>query len=331
MDQIDTKRLVAESGKLLLKEKLAARTWGNVSCRTGDNAMVITPSGLGYDGMEPDDIVTVSLATGEWEGTRKPSSEKGIHISAYRAFPEAGFVIHTHQTYATAIGLAGLTSSFLTEEEKEALGGVILAEYGISTTKKLARNVSGAFDSGAHVVLMAHHGAVIIGKDRQEAFDRALLLEDICRRCCKGQPKVAPVFDEALADRLTALVKEESGYAGYISAAAVLACASEGKAIPAQLDDMAQMIGFRLSAVKSDETAVINALRKKAAVLVPGVGALCRASNEEDLSALCLLIEKACICWRHTRASQVNIRLSALDIALMRAVYLMKYSKKMRK
>ena len=98
----DAGKQVAESGRMLLDEGLTARTWGNISCRVG-GSMLITPSGLGYESMTGADVVTVDLESGKWSGSRKPSSEKGIHIAAYAAFPEAGFVIHTHQTYASAI------------------------------------------------------------------------------------------------------------------------------------------------------------------------------------------------------------------------------------
>lgn len=328
MDATDAKRLTAESGRMLLKEKLAERTWGNISCRMGETSMVITPSGLGYDGMEPDDIVCMDIETGDWEGKRKPSSEKGIHIAAYRRFPDAGFVIHTHQTYASAIGLAGFDKLSLSEEEKERLGGVALAEYGLPGTKKLSRNVAAAFEGGAHVALMIHHGAVIIGKDREEAFGRALLLENVCRRACKVQPGEVPDFDETLAESLINSVKKEFGNASYTASPHALACASEGKAVEAQLDDMAQMIGAKLLVVTPEENDVIEALRKHEAVLVPGVGAICRALTQEDLSALCLLAEKSCICRLHTRAMGVKTRLSPFDTWLMRKVYLMKYSKK---
>ena len=322
------KRLVAESGMMLLCEELAARTWGNISCRVGADKMVITPSGLGYDRTTPDDIVTVDMVTGAWEGSRKPSSEKGVHISAYRRFPDAGFVIHTHQAYASAIGLAGLDAVSLTAEEETDLGGIALAGYGLPGTKKLARNIDGAFGTGAHVVLMAHHGAVIAGKDREQAFHRALLLETICRRACKGQPDDTPAVDEETAKRLTDAVRSTYGHAANTAAPPVLACVAGGKAVPAQLDDMAQMIGSRLGIAAPEQDAVLDALRKKDAVLVPGVGAICRASTDEDAATLCLLAEKACICWLHTQALGVGGRLSAFDTALMRFIYVKKYSKK---
>lgn len=328
INEAAAKRLVVESGRMLLAEGLAARTWGNVSCRTDENSMVITPSGLSYEDMTPDDIVAMDMIAGEWKGTRKPSSEKAVHMAAYRSFPDAGFVIHTHQDYASAIGLTGFAALALTSDEKTALGGVALAGYGLPGTKKLARNIADAFSGGAHTVLMAHHGAVIAAKDRATAFAQARLLEKVCRRACKGQPAEAPAFDEGMAQRLMAAAVSAFGHAAFTAAAPVLACAAGGKAVPAQLDDMAQMIGPRLSIVKPQVNIVIDALGKQGVVLIPGVGAICRASTDGDCRALCLLAEKACVCWLHTEASGVRSQLSGFDTRLMRVVYLKKYAQK---
>lgn len=327
-DEKEARALVAESGHMLLEEGLAARTWGNISCRIGDSSIAITPSGLGYEGMKPEDIVTIDIASGVWKGTRKPSSEKAVHIAAYKAFSDAEFVIHTHQAYASAIGLAGFCSLSLTEEEKTLLGGLAIAGYGLSSTKKLAKNVAKAFNTGAHVVFMAHHGVAIAGKNRDEAFARASLLEKVCLRSCKGQPKTPPPSDEILAWRLVTAAQKEYPCCAYTSSAPVLACAAEGESIPAQLDDMAQMIGPRLLTAQPDEASVIAALRENDAVLVPGVGAVCRADSQDDCHAVCLLTEKACICRLHTKALNVDGRLSSFDTWIMRTVYLKKYSKK---
>lgn len=328
MKEADAKRIVADSGRMLLDEGLTARTWGNISCRTGKDTMVITPSGLGYESMTADDIATMDMNTGKWTGKLKPSSEKGVHIAAYRAFSDAQFVIHTHQAYASAIGIVGFEALSLSAEEKDSLGGVALAGYGLPGTKKLAKNVAAAFATGSHVVLMAHHGAVIAGKDRAEAFERALLLEDVCRRACEGQPAVSPGVDDALATKLTAAAKKAYGFAAFTGSPAVLACAASGETVLAQLDDMAQMIGKKLITAGFDENSVVEALKKHDLVLVPGVGAICRAASDGDCHAMCLLAEKSCICWLHTKALGVKGKLSGLDTWLMRTIYLKKYSKK---
>lgn len=327
MTPTEAKEIVAQSGLMLLAERLAARTWGNVSCRIDEDRMVITPSGLGYEGMTPEDMVLVNMNTGAWEGRLKPSSEKGVHIAAYRTLADARFVIHTHQIYASAIGLTGIDDLTLTEEERAALGGIAVAEYALPGTKRLAANVAKAFCGGAHVVLLLRHGAVVTGRDLQEAFRRARLLEAVCLRACKGQPSHEIPHDEEKAKHLLASMKNTFDHVGYTGAAPVLICAAEGKSIPAQLDDMAQMIGPRLTVADAEEEAVLNALAKKEVVLVPGVGAICRGHTELDAQALCLLAEKTCICWLHTQALGVDQKLSWFDTRLMHWVYLKKYSK----
>lgn len=55
------KRLVVQAGLELVKSGLIARTWGNVSARISDTEFVITPSGIPYEKLTPDDIVPVKI------------------------------------------------------------------------------------------------------------------------------------------------------------------------------------------------------------------------------------------------------------------------------
>ena len=120
MEEQMARRLVAAEGKKLQQAGLVARTWGNISCRIDENHFVITPSGLDYETMTARDLVLMDIRNGVCCGAHKPSSEKGVHLAAYQTFPEVGYVIHTHQTYATAIGLCGFEQLAMTEEEAEA-------------------------------------------------------------------------------------------------------------------------------------------------------------------------------------------------------------------
>lgn len=132
----------------LLEKNIVARTWGNTSCRVDDEHCLITPSGLDYMQTTEEDIVLLDLKNGEWEGRRKPSGERGVHIAAYRQFPGVNFVIHTHQNYATAIGLTGMDSLQITEEEKRQLGGLGAAAYGLPGMKKLTDAVDHVLQHG---------------------------------------------------------------------------------------------------------------------------------------------------------------------------------------
>lgn len=70
--------------------------------------MVIKPSGVEYDTMRPEDMVVVSLKTGEKvEGDLNPSSDTDTHVVLYNAFPDIGGIVHTHSRWATTFAQAG--------------------------------------------------------------------------------------------------------------------------------------------------------------------------------------------------------------------------------
>ena len=105
--EAEARALVVQAGLRLVECGLVARTWGNISARVSDTHFVITPSGRSYETLTPEDLVLVQISDCSYEGERKPSSEKGIHAAAYRHRPDTGFVIHTHQDYASCFGVSG--------------------------------------------------------------------------------------------------------------------------------------------------------------------------------------------------------------------------------
>ena len=103
------KEQVCKANLELPKYGLVTFTWGNVSGIDREQGLVvIKPSGVDYDGMSPEDMVVVSLETGERvEGKRKPSSDTPTHLALYRAFPTIGGIVHTHSRWATSFAQAG--------------------------------------------------------------------------------------------------------------------------------------------------------------------------------------------------------------------------------
>ena len=100
----DLKQKVLEANLLLPQYGLVTFTWGNVSGVDRDKGlMVIKPSGVEYDGMTADDMVVISLDTGERvEGKWKPSSDTKTHQELYKAVPGIGGIVHTHSPHAVA-------------------------------------------------------------------------------------------------------------------------------------------------------------------------------------------------------------------------------------
>lgn len=328
MEEKIARELICDTGRELLKTGLVARTWGNVSCRLDKSSFLITPSGLDYLKTMPEDIVYVDLSTMEWEGKHKPSSEKGVHAAAYELFDDVGFVIHTHQNCASAIGLAGFDSMDITSAEREALGGVAKAEYGLPGMKKLKNAVKSAMQTGAHTVFMVSHGVVVCGSDKKQAMERVQLLEDICRRNLHLGNAAPKRLSEKKATELISAVRQEIPTAELSGGDAAVMWSGKRKTLHAQLDDMAQMLGSHVPCVRASAKKAVKALSARDAVFVQGVGAIVKADDPDDREALKLLTEKSALCALHTEAMGAKVKLGAVDTALMRFVYKKKYSKR---
>lgn len=322
------RELICDTGRELLNTGLVARTWGNVSCRLDEKHFLITPSGLDYLKTTPEDIACVELKTMQWEGKRKPSSEKGVHAAAYELFPEVGFVIHTHQSCASAIGLAGFESLDMTSAEREALGGAAKAEYGLPGMKKLKNAVRAAMQTGSHTVFMVNHGVVVCGRDKKQAMERVQLLEEICRRNLRVSTSAPKRLAGKKVSALMDAVRAEIPTAELSGGDYAVMWANTKKTLHAQLDDMAQMLGSHVNCVKASPRKVVKALRERDAVFVQGVGAVVKAIDPDDREALRLLTEKSALCALHTAVTGARARLGTVDTALMRFVYKKKYSKR---
>ena len=337
MNNMDKRREIIDTGIGLLEEKLVARTWGNISARIDADNYLITPSGLDYTSMREEDIVSVNIKTGEYTGINRPSGEKGVHSAAYEVFDDVNFVVHTHQTYATAVSLAGFDSleatagspagsdSFdITKEEIEKLGGIALAEYGLPGTKEITNACKSALLTGAHTVLMIHHGVLVLGKDKEEAMKRVKLLESICERNVKRVIK-----DNTLNNYLKALgtCPEDNSsyrYCEVLTDKALIALSNSETEIFSQLDDVSQMIGTRIVTVDSLDKAL---KLSDNAVLIKGVGALIKAENKDDLEALKVLMNKMAIVKLYTKAKNVKAEISIEESDFMHYDYVTRYSK----
>ena len=343
MTELEIKNSIVQTGLILLEKKLVARTWGNISSRIDEKHFAITPSGLGYETLTADDIPVFNMEDETWTG-RKPSSEKRIHAACYAQYPEVNFVIHTHQDYATAIGLVGTGTGGnagtagaaanleMTDEEKALLGEIKVASYGLPGTKKLKKGVEEALKAGSKTVLMLHHGAVILGKDKEDAIHKAEVLEEVCRRAVNKKvdgiekmllPSSASEEAKALAEKIGKKYPNVK-----IVASPLMEKLAELGGIRAQLDDMSQMLGAKLKVCENNLQKIMSVLEKNDAVLVKGVGCIIKAEDKDDVEALEILINKAGISKLYTAACGKKIKLGAFDCWLMRTVFKLKYSKK---
>jgi len=174
-------------------------TSGNISARH-DGAMLITPSGVPYDELEPDAIVRMRLDHDayEWEGDLKPSSEYHFHRAILQAKPEQGAIVHTHSTFATVLSI-GRRDIPACHYMIAAFGGptVRCAEYATFGTPELSAKALVAME-GRSACLLANHGMIACGKDLDKAMWAAVELETLARQYYHALQLGEPVIlDEA--------------------------------------------------------------------------------------------------------------------------------------
>ena len=105
----ELKKEVLEANLLLPKYGLVTFTWGNVSAVDRESGLVvIKPSGVPYETLTIDDLVTVSLDGKIVEGNKRPSSDTPTHLELYRRFKDIKAVVHTHSRWATSFAQAGM-------------------------------------------------------------------------------------------------------------------------------------------------------------------------------------------------------------------------------
>lgn len=194
---------VIQAGQELVKRGLVARTWGNISARISDTHFLITPSGQSYDTLTPEKLVAVSIADCSYTGDIRPSGEKGVHAEAYKYHRDVNFVIHTHQTFATALSVMGRDIE-LTDERSMALMGekIICGEYAISSTRRLMKRMSDAIQKNplCYAFLMKNHGMLCLGNNDRHAFAISTETEEICKRKIAEQLKIGTFTEEGLRE-----------------------------------------------------------------------------------------------------------------------------------
>ncbi|WP_086564950.1 class II aldolase/adducin family protein [Streptomyces africanus] len=161
-----------------VSDGLVVGTSGNVSVRVGDTVLV-TPSGVPYDRLQPDDVTGVGLDGRQVLGTLVPTSELPMHLAVYRT-TGARAVVHTHAVHATAVST--LVSELpLIHYMAAALGGPVrVAPYATYGTDELAENMLHALADRSGCLLQ-NHGTVTHGASLDQAYDRTAQLEWMCR------------------------------------------------------------------------------------------------------------------------------------------------------
>ena len=204
------KKQVLDTALEIKRCGLVSLSGGNVSLRAGDGQYLVTPSGMMYEEMVPDDVCLIDDDCRVIEGERKPSSDASALVYMFQHLP-VNAIIHTHQPWATACG-------FLTDELPDFL--VTIMDACKNPVKVAPFTPSSAIGMGelaveytddSLAVILKHHGVVTYGKDLEEALFAAVYLEESAKTfaIAKAMGAEIPALDPEL------IAKEKAGWETY--------------------------------------------------------------------------------------------------------------------
>lgn len=156
---------ITEACKKTLELGLNQGTSGNISTRIDENSFLITPTNAPYQTLKEDDLVICNLDGNSKNGV--PSSEWRLHAEIYKNFSNINSVVHTHSPKATEIAMKELPIN-------PSIPCAPFAEFG---TTQVGLSVI-PYLRVTNTVLLGKHGTVAVGKDLDEAFNNAKLIEE---------------------------------------------------------------------------------------------------------------------------------------------------------
>lgn len=198
--------MVCSVCRRLYERGLIAGQDGNVSVRVGDDAVLVTPAGRSKVDLRPEDLVEVGLDGAVRNAATHPTSELAVHLRAYARRSDVRAAVHAHPPIATAFTLLGESiNTTALAELRYGVGPVALVPYDMPGSAGAA-DVFEPYWASHDAFLMAHHGALTVGRTLTEALQRMESLENGARIMWTartlGATRSLPDGDVAALDRL---------------------------------------------------------------------------------------------------------------------------------
>lgn len=165
-----------EYGKLAGLKNFTPGVSGNFSARFEDK-ILITASGTANGYLKENDFTLIDFDCNIIEGSKKPSSEKLVHVEFYKMRPDINYILHVHSPYLSSFASAGLAlDEPIMAENVFYFGHIPLAEYGLPSSIDLVKKTAKYFKD-FNAVLMANHGFIVGDKTIEDAYLKLELAE----------------------------------------------------------------------------------------------------------------------------------------------------------
>lgn len=183
-DQRDAREMVSRGCRVLGEADQGDLVWGHVSMRDPEGRGVwMKRSTIGFDEVQPDDVLLVSWDGEVLEGTGRRHAEYPIHTEIMAARPDVNAVVHSHAPHAVAFAAIGVPLRPVSHEGTlfvppdvprfTATGDLIL-------TRDLGQAVAETLGD-SRAVFLVNHGIAVAGDDVPSTVTSAILLDRACQ------------------------------------------------------------------------------------------------------------------------------------------------------
>ncbi len=173
---------VLKTALLLPKYNLVWMAGGTVCARDPQSGyVVVTPSGLDYERLTPEDMIVTDMDMNLVEGKYRPSVALNLWTGFMRARSELNAVVHTHSPYATAFSVAYQPIPVITETMADWFGQSVPVTRYLSVEDPEFPTLPVEAMGDGYAVLLGNHGPITVGRTLEHALERAVTLEEAAR------------------------------------------------------------------------------------------------------------------------------------------------------
>ena len=170
--------------KSLFDRGLTGGSTGNISARTDDGGLLVSPTGTSFGRLDPGRLSRFDAAGMLVDGDA-PTKEMPLHSAFYDTRSSAGAVVHLHSCHSVALSMMPDVDpdNFLPPLTPYAimkLGKVKLLPFFLPGDAAMGEAVRGLAGKRS-AVMLANHGPVVAGKDVEAACNAVEELEDTAR------------------------------------------------------------------------------------------------------------------------------------------------------
>ena len=199
-DEAKLREQICLLAKSIFDRGLTGGSTGNISARTGDGGLLVSPTGTSFGRLDPARLSRFD-AGGKLVDGDAPTKEMPLHTAFYETRSKAGAVVHLHSCHSVALSMLPDVDpdNFLpplTPYGIMKLGRVKLLPFFLPGDAAMGEAVRGLAGKRS-AVMLANHGPVVAGKDVEAACNAVEELEDTARLALMTRGMNPRLLDEA--------------------------------------------------------------------------------------------------------------------------------------